>query len=49
MGKVYKGKKFNPSDTSHVLGDSKWLWISMASMYENVCGKYVGGVELTFV
>jgi hypothetical protein len=30
------------------LGDSKWLWINMASMYENVCGNSVGGVELTF-
>jgi hypothetical protein len=23
-------------------------WISMATMYENLCGNYVGGVELTF-
>jgi hypothetical protein len=32
-----------------VLGDSNLLWISMATMYENVCGNCVGGVELTFV
>jgi hypothetical protein len=34
---------------SHVLGDSKWLWISMASMYENLCGNCVGRIELTFL
>jgi hypothetical protein len=27
-----------------ILGDSKWLWVSMATMYENVCGNCVGGV-----
>jgi hypothetical protein len=32
-----------------ILGDSKWLWISMATTYENVCGNCVGRVELTFV
>jgi hypothetical protein len=32
-----------------VLGDSKCLWISMATMYENICGNCVSGVELTFV
>jgi hypothetical protein len=34
---------------SIILGDSKWSWISMATMYENLCGNGVGGVELTFV
>jgi hypothetical protein len=32
-----------------VLGDLKLLWIIKATMYENLCGNYVGGVELTFV
>jgi hypothetical protein len=32
-----------------ILGDSKWLWIIMATMYENLCGNCVGDVELTFV
>jgi hypothetical protein len=32
-----------------VLGNSKCLWISMATMCENSCGNFVGGVELTFV
>jgi hypothetical protein len=25
------------------------LWISMATMYENLCGKSVGRIELTFL
>jgi hypothetical protein len=29
--------------------DSKWLWINMATMYENVCGNCVDAVELAFV
>jgi hypothetical protein len=32
-----------------LLGDSKWLWINMATMYANLCGNCVGGVELIFV
>jgi hypothetical protein len=32
-----------------ILGDSKWLWISMATMFENLCGNCLGGVELTFI
>jgi hypothetical protein len=32
-----------------LVGDSKWLWISLATMYENVCDNCVGGIELTFV
>jgi hypothetical protein len=24
------------------MGDSKWLWINIATMYENVCGNSVG-------
>jgi hypothetical protein len=31
------------------LGDSKWLWLSMATMYENLCGNCVGRIELTFI
>jgi hypothetical protein len=27
-----------------ILGDSKWLWISMATMYENLCGNCVDRV-----
>jgi hypothetical protein len=23
---------------SDILGDSKWLWINVAAMYENLCG-----------
>jgi ribosomal protein S26 len=29
--------------------DSKWLGISMVTIYENLCDNCVGGVELTFV
>jgi hypothetical protein len=32
-----------------VLGDSKLLLISMATMYENVCGNCVDRIELTFL
>jgi hypothetical protein len=31
------------------LGDSKWLWINMATMYETLCGNAVGRTELTFL
>jgi hypothetical protein len=34
---------------TNILGDLKWLWVSMATTYENPCGNRVGGVELTFV
>jgi hypothetical protein len=33
----------------YILGDSKWLWPSMATMYENLCGNCVDEVELSFV
>jgi hypothetical protein len=33
----------------YMVGDSKWLWISMATMDENPCGNRVGGVGLTTV
>jgi hypothetical protein len=35
--------------SKYVLGDSKWLWTSIATMHENPCGNPVGGAELTFV
>jgi hypothetical protein len=31
------------------MGDSRWLWINMATMYENLCGNSVGRIELTFL
>jgi hypothetical protein len=33
----------------HLLGDSKWLWINMATVYENLCGNSVGRIDLTFL
>jgi hypothetical protein len=33
----------------NILGDSKWLRISMATMYENVCGNCVDRIELAFL
>jgi hypothetical protein len=33
----------------HLLGDSKWLWINMATLYENLCGNSVGRIDLTFL
>jgi hypothetical protein len=32
-----------------ILDDSKWLWISMATIYENLCGNCVVRIELTFL
>jgi hypothetical protein len=32
-----------------MLGDSKWLWPGMATMYEDLCGNCVDEVELSFV
>jgi hypothetical protein len=31
------------------MGALKWLWINMATMYENLCGNSVGWIELTFL
>jgi hypothetical protein len=30
------------------MSDSKWLWINMATMHDNLYGNCVGGVDLTF-
>jgi hypothetical protein len=40
---VAKQHHFSP------IGWLKMMWISMATMYENLCGNCVGRVELTFV
>jgi hypothetical protein len=29
------------------LGDSKWLWINMATMYKNLCRNFAGWINLT--
>jgi hypothetical protein len=40
--------RINLNERRIVLGDSKWSWISMRTMYENLCGNCVGRIELTF-
>jgi hypothetical protein len=42
----YIGKLFFYCD---IFGDSKLVWIRMATLYENICGNCVGRIELTFI
>jgi hypothetical protein len=41
--------EFANFETPCITGDSKCLWTNMTTMYENVCGKSVGRIELTFL